>query len=178
MGGLCRCDGVAAWPLGRAAPLLWRLRRAYAGKPTGTRAGLHQVRVSRIPAHQPSGHRGRAGWRRPAYDRSQLSTTGRYHLLSGYVEVGETLEQTVEREVMEEVGVRIKNIRYYANQPWSFSDTLMIGFTAELDGRGRRSIYRKRRSRLQMGRTADIPARMDHASIGSEMIEAFREGRI
>ncbi|MEI3416410.1 MAG: NAD(+) diphosphatase [Christensenellaceae bacterium] len=64
--------------------------------------------------------------------RSQLSTTGRYHLLSGYVEVGETLEQTVEREVMEEVGVRIKNIRYYANQPWSFSDTLMIGFTAKL----------------------------------------------
>ena len=84
--------------------------------------------------------------------RSQLSTTGRYHLLSGYVEVGETLEQTVEREVMEEVGVRIKNIRYYANQPWSFSDTLMIGFTAELDGpRPPFHLQEERRSRLQNG---------------------------
>ena len=59
--------GVTGWQLGR-----WegqhRYCGAYAGKPAGTRAGLHQVRVSRIPAHQSSGHRGRAGWRRPAYD--------------------------------------------------------------------------------------------------------------
>ena len=38
------------------------------------------------------------------------------------------------REVMEEVGLRVKNIRYYKSQPWAFSDTEMVGFTAELDG--------------------------------------------
>ena len=44
-----------------------------------------------------------------------------YALVAGYTEVGETLEQTVHREVMEEVGLKVKNLRYYKSQPWSFS---------------------------------------------------------
>ncbi|MDD4796606.1 MAG: NAD(+) diphosphatase [Eubacteriales bacterium] len=58
----------------------------------------------------------------------------RFSLVAGYVEVGESLEQAVAREVLEETGVRIANIRYFASQPWSFSDTMMVGFTAELTG--------------------------------------------
>jgi NAD+ diphosphatase len=56
-----------------------------------------------------------------------------YSLIAGYVDVGETLEETVMREVREEVGMEVKNIRYYKSQPWPFSGSMMIGFIAEAD---------------------------------------------
>ena len=57
-----------------------------------------------------------------------------YSVLAGFVEPGETLEQCVTREVREEVGIEVKNIRYFGSQPWPFPDSLMIGFTAEYAG--------------------------------------------
>jgi NAD+ diphosphatase len=54
-----------------------------------------------------------------------------YSVLAGFAEPGETLEECVQREVHEEVGVRVKNIRYFGSQPWPFPDSLMIAFTAE-----------------------------------------------
>ncbi len=57
-----------------------------------------------------------------------------YSVLSGYVEPGETLEQCVHREVREEVGIEVKNIRYFGSQPWPFSGSLMVGFTADYVG--------------------------------------------
>lgn len=65
--------------------------------------------------------------------RSPFFLKGRYSLLAGYVEPGETLEQAVHREVFEEAGIKIKNILYEASQPWAFSSSLMIGFSAEYD---------------------------------------------
>ena len=56
-----------------------------------------------------------------------------YSVLAGFVETGETLEETVEREVMEEVGITIKNIKYFGNQPWPFSSSMMIAFTADYE---------------------------------------------
>lgn len=61
-------------------------------------------------------------------------TYTRYALVAGFTEIGETLEQTVAREVMEETGIRVKNLRYYKSQPWSFTDTLLTGFFCEADG--------------------------------------------
>ena len=58
---------------------------------------------------------------------------GVHTVLAGFVEVGETLEQTVEREVFEESGLKIKNIRYIGSQPWSFPNSLMLGFLADYD---------------------------------------------
>lgn len=54
-----------------------------------------------------------------------------YSTLAGFVEPGETLEETVHREVLEEVGVRVDNIRYFGSQPWPFPNSLMLGFVAE-----------------------------------------------
>lgn len=57
-----------------------------------------------------------------------------YSLIAGFVEIGETLEECVRREVAEEVGVQLKNIRYFGSQPWPFPDALMAGFIAEYAG--------------------------------------------
>ncbi|MFN3234131.1 MAG: NAD(+) diphosphatase [Gammaproteobacteria bacterium] len=59
---------------------------------------------------------------------------GIYSLIAGFVEIGETIEETVRREVREEVGIEIKNICYIESQPWPFPDSLMLGFTAEYEG--------------------------------------------
>lgn len=60
----------------------------------------------------------------------------RYALIAGFCEIGETAEDTVRREVMEEVGLKVKNIRYYKSQPWGFDSNLLLGYFAELDGEG------------------------------------------
>lgn len=60
---------------------------------------------------------------------------GRYSVIAGFVEYGETLEECVKREVYEEVGIKVRNIKYFGSQPWPFPNSMMIGFTAEyLDG--------------------------------------------
>ena len=57
----------------------------------------------------------------------------RYSVIAGFVEPGESLEQTVAREVMEETGVRVRHCRYLASQPWPFPGALMLGFIADAD---------------------------------------------
>jgi len=57
-----------------------------------------------------------------------------YSLIAGFVEIGESLEDCVHREVREEVGVEVTNIRYFGSQPWPTPDSLMIGFLADYAG--------------------------------------------
>jgi len=54
-----------------------------------------------------------------------------YSTLAGFADIGESLEETLVREVHEEVGVNVKNVRYFGSQPWPFPNSLMVGFTAE-----------------------------------------------
>ncbi|MBE9182638.1 NAD(+) diphosphatase [Oculatella sp. LEGE 06141] len=63
--------------------------------------------------------------------RAHRFPPGMYSVLAGFVEPGESLEETVSREVQEEVGIQVKDIRYFGSQPWPYPNSLMIGFTAE-----------------------------------------------
>jgi NAD+ diphosphatase len=66
--------------------------------------------------------------------RSPRFQDGFYSVLAGFSEPGETLEDTVRREVWEETGIEVEDIRYFGSQPWPFPDSLMIGFTAQYSG--------------------------------------------
>ena len=65
--------------------------------------------------------------------RNNLFPEGLYSVLAGFVEVSESAEETVEREVMEEVGIKVKNIEYVGSQPWPFPSQLMLGFKCKHD---------------------------------------------
>jgi NAD+ diphosphatase len=65
--------------------------------------------------------------------RSPRFAEGMYSTLAGFVEAGESVESTLQREIAEEVAIRIKNIRYFGSQPWPFPGQLMLGFLAEYD---------------------------------------------
>ena len=100
----------------------------------------------------------------------------RLFLISGFVEVGESLEQAVHREVMEEAGLRVKNIRYFGSQPWPFSDSLIAGFTAELDGDDTIRMQKEELSEAMWVKREDIPEYETEVSISCCLIENFRRG--
>jgi NAD+ diphosphatase len=66
--------------------------------------------------------------------RAPRFAPGVYSVLAGFVEAGETLEQAIHREVAEEVGIQVRNLRYFASQSWPFPHSLMIAFTADYAG--------------------------------------------
>ena len=97
-------------------------------------------------------------------------------LIAGYVEIGETPEDTVRREVMEEVGLRVKNLRYYKSQPWGFTDTLLMGFYCDLDGDDAICLDETELSRGEWLHRDEIPSRESEISLTGEMIDRFRRG--
>lgn len=110
--------------------------------------------------------------------RYARGTYRRYALIAGYVEIGETFEDCVRREVMEEVGLKVKNIRYYKSQPWAFSDTVMIGFVADLDGDDAIHLQEDELSEAGWFTREEIIEYPPYISVGHEMMKAFKEGKI
>ncbi len=102
----------------------------------------------------------------------------KYALLAGFTEIGETAEETVAREVMEEVGLKVKNIRYYKSQPWSFSDTLLLGFYCDLDGDGAVTLDREELALAEWFEREDIPDTASTESLTNEMIMRFKNGEV
>lgn len=101
----------------------------------------------------------------------------RFALIAGYVEIGESFEDTVRREVMEEVGLKIKNIRYYKSQPWAFSETAMVGFFAELDGDEHFTLDRSELSKAKWVTREEIPD-YPTTSLTFEMVSLFKKGQV
>lgn len=99
----------------------------------------------------------------------------RYALLAGFTEVGETPEDTVRREVMEEVGLKVKNIRYYKSQPWSMSDTLLMGFFCDLDGDSEDVVLDEDELALaEWFEREEMPVKEEDVSLTNEMMMAFK----
>ena len=103
----------------------------------------------------------------------------RYALIAGFVEIGETGEQTVQREVMEEVGLKVKNIRYYKTQPWGVESDLLLGYYCDLDGDDTIHLDEDELSMAGWYDRHNIPpeAADDGVSMTREMIRVFAEGR-
>ena len=100
-----------------------------------------------------------------------------YALLAGYAEIGETVEQTVAREVMEEVGLKVKNLRYYKSQPWGVDGNILMGFFCDLDGDGTIHMDENELSHAAWYPRNALPARDDGFSLTREMIRVFGEGK-
>lgn len=99
-------------------------------------------------------------------------------LIAGFVEIGESLEEALRREVMEEVGLQVKELRYFGSQPWGFSDSVISGFFAKLDGSDAVRLDRDELSEAVWLSREEIPPQNTGISITAEMIEAFRTGKI
>ncbi len=93
----------------------------------------------------------------------------RYSILAGFVEPGENLEEAVAREVMEEVGIEIKNIHYFGSQPWAFPHSLMVGFTAQWKS-GNIHIDEKEIEAAEWYTPENLPSIPTQASISGRLI--------
>jgi NAD+ diphosphatase len=100
-----------------------------------------------------------------------------YSVIAGFVEPGETLEEAVQREIMEEVGIKVKNIRYFGSQPWPYPDSLMIGFTAEYDS-GEITVDGVEITDAGWFDVHNLPELPPKMSIARELIDWFIENRL
>lgn len=101
-----------------------------------------------------------------------------FSLIAGYADVGESLEETLIREVKEEVGLDIKNIHYYKSQPWPLSGSMMIGFIAEADDNQPIKIDEKEIVEAAWFTRGNLPQHSSTISIAGEMIDSFERGKL
>ena len=94
-------------------------------------------------------------------------------LVAGFTEIGETLEETVAREVMEETGVKVKNIRYYKSQPWGMAQDILVGFFCEADGDGDIHMDESELKYAEWVNREDIVLQPNNLSLTNEMMKVF-----
>jgi len=101
----------------------------------------------------------------------------RYALIAGFTEIGETMEDTVRREVLEEVGLKVKNVTYYKSQPWGFAGDMLLGFFCELDGSDEIKMDEGELSVAEWVHYKDIPDYNEGLSLTEEMMRYFKHQR-
>lgn len=102
----------------------------------------------------------------------------RYALVAGFCEIGESVEETIRREVLEETGIKIKNLRYYKSQPWGFSESMLMGFFVELDGDDTITLDTDELKEGVWVNREDIPDDTENElSLTYTMMQAFKYGR-
>ena len=100
-----------------------------------------------------------------------------YALVAGFTEIGETLEETVQREVMEETGLHVKNIRYYKSQPWGIVDDILAGFYCDVDGDTEIQMDESELKLAEWKKREDIVLQPDDFSLTNEMMLMFKKGK-
>ncbi|RJS20235.1 NAD(+) diphosphatase [Corallococcus sp. H22C18031201] len=95
-----------------------------------------------------------------------------YSTLAGFVDAGESLEETVRREVKEEVGLELRDVRYFGSQPWPYGRSLMVGFTAEYAG-GEIAVDGKEIAEARWFSVDDLPRIPPPISIARHLIDSF-----
>ena len=100
-----------------------------------------------------------------------------YALIAGFTEIGETFEETVQREVAEEVGLKVKNIRYYKSQPWGSAADILAGFYCDLDGDDKIQMDHEELSRAFWAKPEDVVLQPDDWSLTNEMMARFKDGQ-
>ena len=101
-----------------------------------------------------------------------------FALVAGFTEIGETLEETVAREAMEETGLKVKNIRYYKSQPWGIVDDILVGFYCDVDGDDTIKMDEGELKVAEWRSREDVELQPDDYSLTNEMMTMFKEGRI
>ena len=106
--------------------------------------------------------------------------TGYAHnaLVAGFTEIGETLEETVAREVMEETGLKVKNIRYYKSQPWGMAQDILVGYYCEVDGDTTIKVDESELKSALWVKREDIELQPNNLSLTNEMMKRFKEGEL
>ena len=102
-------------------------------------------------------------------------TNAKFALIAGFNEIGETIEETVHREVKEEVGIRIKHLKYYKSQPWPFSSSLLMGFFCELDGSDELTVDHNELAEAGWYSAEEVPEDTDGISLTAEMMTVFKQ---
>jgi NAD+ diphosphatase len=97
-------------------------------------------------------------------------------LIAGFSEIGETAEDTVRREVWEEVGLRVTDIRYYGSQPWGVDSNLLLGFFARLEGEDTITMEQEELAQAAWYKREEIDLPADGYSLTNDMIQAFLRG--
>ena len=98
----------------------------------------------------------------------------KYALVAGFTEIGESFEDTVRREVFEETGLRVKNIKYYKSQPWALADNILAGYFCEVDGDTDIIMDKEELSVAEWVSREDIPLIIEELSLTNEMIHKFK----
>ncbi len=99
-------------------------------------------------------------------------------LIAGFTEIGETFEECVAREVMEEVGLKVKNIRYYKSQPWGLADDILAGYYCDVDGDDTIRIDENELRKAEWVSRKDITGQPRPGSMTHEMMVWFKEHEV
>ncbi len=99
-------------------------------------------------------------------------------LIAGFTEIGETMEETVAREVMEEAGIKVKNIRYYKSQPWGSANDILLGYYCDLDGDDTITMDTEELKYAEWVKREDIVLQPGSFSLTNEMMKQFKDGNI
>jgi len=163
--------------------LLWNKKTKYCGHcGSGTEEKMHDVLVKTCPVCKeeyypkisPSVIVAVINNDKILLAQHKRITSGMYTVLAGFVNSGESLEECIHREIKEEAGIEVNNIRYFGSQPWPFPDSLMIGFIADY-ANGELKPDNEEITDLKWFKANEIPEWSDKVSIARLLIDYFIE---